>query len=152
MCVKTLKCVFDDFLQCFFPTSFKILFMGKSDIICIWCKPEACKFPKDMYHCHPYHVLEIYKPPLKSPSGPIRYSILIQYTVRIAVPYFWSTDLDCPKSGPNFLIGLHWVPPTFTLLLYLSYGNICFAILMWYRPHWWKSEYRMHSKHTLLTY
>ncbi len=61
---------------------FKILFMGKSDIICVRCKPKVCNFPKnsmdvnynnlrglfvldpetkDMYHCHPYHVLEIYK-------------------------------------------------------------------------------------------
>ena len=25
--------------------------------------------PKDMYHCHPYHVLEIYKPPVNEPIG-----------------------------------------------------------------------------------
>ena len=56
----------------------KILYMGKSDIICIRCKPEVCKFPKNSMdlnyiHCHPYHVLEIYKPPV---NKPIRYSIL----------------------------------------------------------------------------
>ncbi len=42
----------------------KILFVGKSDIFCIPCKPKVCKFPKaawmwiiskDMYCCHPYH-------------------------------------------------------------------------------------------------
>ena len=27
--------------------TFKFLFMGKSDIICIRCKPEVCKFPKN---------------------------------------------------------------------------------------------------------
>ena len=25
--------------------------------------------PKDMYQCHPYHVLEIYKPPVNEPMG-----------------------------------------------------------------------------------
>ena len=25
--------------------------------------------PKDMYRCHPYHFLEIYKPPVNEPIG-----------------------------------------------------------------------------------
>ncbi len=25
--------------------------------------------PKNMYHCHPYHVLKIYKPPVNEPIG-----------------------------------------------------------------------------------
>ncbi len=52
-----------------------MLFVTKPDIFCIPCKLRVCKFPKnsmgvnDMYHCHPCHFLEIYKPLVNVPIG-----------------------------------------------------------------------------------
>ncbi len=53
----------------------KMLFVRKPDTFCIPCKLRVCKFPKNsmdvnyMYHCHPYHFMEICKPPVNEPIG-----------------------------------------------------------------------------------
>ncbi len=45
-----------------------MLFVTKPDIFCIPCKLRVCKFPKNsMYRCHPYHFMEICKPPVNEP-------------------------------------------------------------------------------------
>ena len=54
---------------------FKMLFVIKPDIFCIPCKMRVCKFSKNsmdvnyMYRCHPYHFMEICKPPINEPIG-----------------------------------------------------------------------------------
>ncbi len=56
---------------------FKMLSVRKPDIFCIPCKLRVCKFPKnsiiehgcELYRCHPYHFMEICKPPVNEPIG-----------------------------------------------------------------------------------
>ncbi len=52
-----------------------MLFVIKPDIFCIPYKLRVCKFSKNsmdvnyMYRCHPYHFMEICKPPVNKPIG-----------------------------------------------------------------------------------
>ena len=100
-----------------------ILFMGKPDIICIRCKPEVCKCPKnsmDVNYMHPeikdqgtivIHTMfwKFTNLWLTSPSGPIRYSILsqLQYLMESPVNLWWYL-LFWKEINPFELLSWTW--------------------------------------------
>ncbi len=54
--------------------------------------------PKDMYHCHPYHFLEIYKPPVNEPIG----SYQIQH-LNMATPCHTTESVKCESLGATWV-------------------------------------------------